>query len=82
MEHKVFNDNIVFAHVTIFDTHMTWIVEYNSILAYMCLGSTILGEEVIPFFWGGGLGGKSRCLYNKVRYFRGFCVLVVGGAYV
>jgi hypothetical protein len=23
-----------------------------------------------------------RCLYNKVRYFRGFCVLVVGGAYV
>jgi hypothetical protein len=26
----------------------------------------------------------SRCLYNKVRvrYFRGFCVLVVGGAYV
>jgi hypothetical protein len=23
-----------------------------------------------------------RCLYKKVRYFRGFCVLVVGGAYV
>jgi hypothetical protein len=24
----------------------------------------------------------TRCLYNKVRYFRGFYVLVVGGAYV
>jgi hypothetical protein len=23
-----------------------------------------------------------RCLYNKVRYFRGFCVLVRGGANV
>jgi hypothetical protein len=25
---------------------------------------------------------SARCLYNKVRYFRGFYVLVVGGAYV
>jgi hypothetical protein len=23
----------------------------------------------------------SRCLYNKVRYFRGFCVSGVGGSY-
>jgi hypothetical protein len=28
--------------------------------------------------WSSG----ARCLYNKVIYFRGFCVLVVGGAYV
>jgi hypothetical protein len=25
---------------------------------------------------------NSRCLHNKVRYFRGFYVLVVGGAYL
>jgi hypothetical protein len=25
---------------------------------------------------------RPRCLYNKVRYFRGFCVSGVGGAYV
>jgi hypothetical protein len=24
----------------------------------------------------------ARCLYKKVRYFRGFCVSGVGGAYV
>jgi hypothetical protein len=52
----------------------------------MCLGS-ILGEGVIPHFrrFASILvpPAGSRCLYNKVIYFRGFCVSgVVGGAYV
>jgi hypothetical protein len=30
--------------------------------------------------WGDKWHSKARCLYNKVRYFRGFCVSGVGGA--
>jgi hypothetical protein len=71
----------------------TWPLGHSSSSALGLLGSLALGllgtrapglSGTLALVISGFMGswGHARCLYNKVRYFRGFYVLVVGGACV